>query len=70
MYDGVVFGEVAEGEGVAGLGGDGIRVEGELAACTDGDGDVGGEGEGQEGDEGDRDGGIHDVDVVVLACCL
>ena len=68
LHDGVVSGEVAEGEGVAGVGGDCVGVEGELAACADGDGDVGGEGEGEEGEEGkgEMEGGVHDV--VVLAC--
>ena len=71
LYDGVVFGEVAEGEGVAGVGGDDVGVEGEEAAGADCDGDVGGEGEGEEGEEGKRDFGIHDVvDVGVLACLL
>ena len=73
LHDGVVPGEVAEGEFVAGFGGDDARVEGELAACADSDGDVGGEGEGEEGEESEREGGIHDVvvvDVVVLACLL
>ena len=65
LHDGVVFGEVAECEGVAGLGGDGGGVEGELGVCADGDGDVGGEGEGEERQEGKREGGEHDV--VVLA---
>lgn len=68
LYDGVVFGEVAEGEGVAGVGGDDGGVEGELGVCADGDGDVGREGEGEEGDEGKGEGEIHDDDVVVLAC--
>ena len=70
LHDGVVLGEVAEGEGVAGVGGDDVGVEGELGACTDSDGDVGGKGEGEEGAESKREGGVHDVviDVVVLAC--
>ena len=70
LHDGVVLGEVAEGECVAGVGGDDVGVEGEEAACADCDGDVGSEGEGEEGEESKRDNGIHDilVDVVVLAC--
>ena len=51
LGDGVVFGVVAEGEGVANVGGEGGRVESE-GAVADGDGDVGGEGEGEEGEEG------------------
>ena len=70
LDDGVVFGEVAEGEGVAGLGSDGVGVEGEFAACADSDRNVGGEGKGEEREEGERDGGVHDVDVVVLTCCV
>ncbi len=65
----MVLGEVAEGEGVAGVGGDDVGVEGELGACTDSDGDVGGEGEGEEGKESKEEAGAHDVvDVVVVAC--
>ena len=48
LHDGVVLGEVAEGEFVAGVGGDDVGVEGELGACADSDGDIGGEGEGEE----------------------
>ena len=65
LDDGVVFGEVAEGEGVARLGGDDGGVEGELGVCSDGDGDIGGEGEGEEGEESKGEGGVHDV--IVLA---
>ena len=52
------------------MGDDGVGIEGEFAACADSDWNIGGEGEGKERDEGERDGGVHDVDVVVLACCL
>lgn len=68
LHDGVVLGEVAEGEFVAGVGGDDVGVEGELAAGADCDGDVGGEGEGEEGEESKREGGIHYADDFVLAC--
>ena len=72
LHDGVVLGKVAKGQGVAGVGGDDVGAEGEEAACADCDGDVGSEGEGKEGEESKRDGGIHDVvvDVVVLAFLL
>ena len=66
LHDGVVLGEVAEGEGVAWVGGDDVGVEGELAASADSDGDIGGQGEGEEGEESKGEGGVHDV--VVLAC--
>lgn len=53
LDDGVVLGEVAEGEGVADVGCDDLRVECELCVGTDCDGDVGCVGEGEEdGKEG------------------
>ena len=65
----MVLGEVAKDEVVAGIGGDDVGVEGELAACADRDGDIGGKCEGEKGEESKREGGVHDVvDVVVLAC--
>lgn len=48
LYYGVVFGEVAECEGVADCGCDGGWIESELGVCSDGDGVVGGEGERKE----------------------
>ena len=48
LHDRVVSRVVAENEFVAGVGGDDVGVEGELAACADRDGDIGGEGEGEE----------------------
>ena len=47
LHDGVVFGEVAEGQGVAGHGFDGGGVKGEFGVGADSDGNVGGEGEGE-----------------------
>lgn len=68
----MVSGEVAEGKGVVDVGGHDIGAEGEFAACADGNGDVGGEGEGEDGEESGGDGEVHcfrgDVDVVGLAC--
>lgn len=51
LCNGVVSGEVAEGEGVAGGGYDVGGVEEEFGIFSDGDGDVLGEGEGEEGEE-------------------
>lgn len=61
LGDGVVSGEVAEGEGVAGCGYDVGGVEEEFGIGADGDGDVFGEGKGEEEREGEGgDGGMHD----------
>ncbi len=49
LDDGVVLGEVGEGEGVAWSRGDDWGVEGEFVVGADGDGDVGSEGEGEKG---------------------
>jgi len=63
MDDGVVLGEVAECEGVADCGCDCGWVEGEFCVGTDGDGVVCCESEREEGEEGDREGGMRGIDL-------